>query len=660
MSLPNSWKQVPIKKVSPVLSGGTPPRSNSRFFGGDIPWATPMDATANTGLYLQKTAATLTEAGLRASSAVKLPVGSVLMTARATVGEVVIASEPTATSQDFINFMPDPQFLNNKYLAYALRFAKPEIMRFSTGTVFAAISQSSMAKWEILLPPLLEQERIVSILEKAEEIRELRRNAQAKAREILSTLFKEMFLQHPDRDKWQVTSVGEAGDVQLGRQRSPQYQTGRYSKPYLRVANVLEDELDLSEETGVLTMDFDSSDFERYVLQDGDILLNEGQSIEHIGRAAMWRNELPECYFQNTLIRFRPYPEVRPEFALWTFQQFQKDGVFIRLGQNTSSISHLGIERFVRLKFVVPPSDLQEIFENRVFQIRTFIKSLWDKTDTLERTLKAIAPSAFTGLLTEKWREKNTILLEQQAKARDLLLAGKIPEIPEDNSSDTLQIDDLSNASARDDFAANIFVQLSKNQEVQIKTTKEIIFAQFIDTFLRVVDFELDLKNEMTLQVEPEFLRLNGGKLWLNTPDQLVESLQKSFDLNLQAIASILSNIDLTTRTEFNPNNPKHPRAYFWSEVTENSPLRIVYNAMRIAQGYSNLQTIMQTLEELNEPLEEHRIAQAIDTLESAGLINAVVLKVPISRGSIEIVFLPAYCLPDFETPKFVLPEENP
>ena len=117
MNLPESWKRVPVSKVAKLVSGGTPTRTNSRYFGGGIPWATPADATAATDLYLRKTAETVTKAGIRASSIEELPAGSVLMTARATVGVVVIASELTTTSQDFINFLPNPDLIDNKYLA---------------------------------------------------------------------------------------------------------------------------------------------------------------------------------------------------------------------------------------------------------------------------------------------------------------------------------------------------------------------------------------------------------------------------------------------------------------------------------------------------------------------------------------------------------------
>src|SRR5205823_1840250 len=126
-----------------------------------------------------------------------------------------------------------------------------------------------------------------------------------------------------ERD-WPISSVGQAGQVQLGRQRAPQYQSGMHTRPYVRVANIFEDRIDLSD---VLSMDFDGDDFAAYRLQYGDILLNEGQSTELVGRPAMWRNELADCCFQNTLVRFQSNLKTTvPEFALAVILYYFRSG----------------------------------------------------------------------------------------------------------------------------------------------------------------------------------------------------------------------------------------------------------------------------------------------------------------------------------------------
>ena len=89
-------------------------------------------------------------------------------------------------------------------------------------------------------------------------------------------------------------------------------------------------------------MDFDDRDFKQYKLKYGDILLNEGQSTELVGRPAMWRNEVPDCCFQNTLVRFQSeQTKVLPDYALALFLMYFRSGEFAKVSSKTSNVAHL-------------------------------------------------------------------------------------------------------------------------------------------------------------------------------------------------------------------------------------------------------------------------------------------------------------------------------
>ncbi len=94
-------------------------------------------------------------------------------------------------------------------------------------------------------------------------------------------------------EDWEAKRVGEAGDVLGGRQRSPHYR-GKLSK-YLRVANVFDGFIDTED---VLEMPFSPAEKQRFRLKDDDILLNEGQSIELVGRSAIYRGKPEDCCFK--------------------------------------------------------------------------------------------------------------------------------------------------------------------------------------------------------------------------------------------------------------------------------------------------------------------------------------------------------------------------
>ena len=126
---------------------------------------------------------------------------------------------------------------------------------------------------------------------------------------------------------WAFVRVDRVGAVRLGRQRSPDKHTGEHTTKYLRAANIKPAGIDL---TDVLTMDFTPSERVIFGLRLGDVLLTEASgSSSQVGRAALWRAELAECCYQNTIIRFRPHA-VTPEYALTVFRHYVASGTFAR------------------------------------------------------------------------------------------------------------------------------------------------------------------------------------------------------------------------------------------------------------------------------------------------------------------------------------------
>ncbi|MFI7537484.1 restriction endonuclease subunit S [Streptosporangium sp. NPDC049376] len=134
----------------------------------------------------------------------------------------------------------------------------------------------------------------------------------------------------------------------MGKQLSPASQGATGQFPYLRVANVLRGRIDYAD---VKTMGFSLREREIYGLKPGDILLNEGQSLDLVGRSAIYGGGEGEFCFQNTLVRFRSGDHVLPAYAQAIFERWLDTGVFAAIAKQTTSIAHLGGERFSALKF---------------------------------------------------------------------------------------------------------------------------------------------------------------------------------------------------------------------------------------------------------------------------------------------------------------------
>ena len=161
------WELVKLGEVVGVRNGGTPNTKNPDYWnGGDICWATLVD-TKNK--YLYDTERKITQEGLNNSSAVLLPINTVIFSSRATIGDVSIAKVPTATNQGYKNFICNPDVLHYEYLYYVLKFYAKEIATLAVGMTYKEISSTNIKNYQIPLPPLEVQQQIVNECEAVDQ-----------------------------------------------------------------------------------------------------------------------------------------------------------------------------------------------------------------------------------------------------------------------------------------------------------------------------------------------------------------------------------------------------------------------------------------------------------------------------------------------------------
>lgn len=179
---------------------------------------------------------------------------------------------------------------------------------------------------------------------------------------------------------WDVTKIRACGSVQLGRQRSPDKMGGKWRAPYLRVANVLDGVIDFSD---VLEMDFTPAERSTFSIRPGDILLNEGQSLDLVGRCALYAGE-PDAYcFQNTLIRFRCFDSQCPLFYAYLFKWFLDCGSFKSIAKQTTSVAHLGSERFAGMNCIRLSHEEQRRIADRLSAVQTLVDAESQQLDKL-------------------------------------------------------------------------------------------------------------------------------------------------------------------------------------------------------------------------------------------------------------------------------------
>ena len=170
--IPDSWEWVRISSIGEVVGGGTPKTHDASLWGckeHGIAWVTPADMKHVKGIYVEAGERYISDEGLSSSSARLLPIGSVLMSSRAPIGYVAIASAPIATNQGFKSIVPYIAGMS-LWLYWVIQSRMDNIKERATGTTFKEISGNEFGMTLIPLPPCKEQFDICSSIKKLLEI----------------------------------------------------------------------------------------------------------------------------------------------------------------------------------------------------------------------------------------------------------------------------------------------------------------------------------------------------------------------------------------------------------------------------------------------------------------------------------------------------------
>lgn len=166
----SKWPMVELgdDKYFKIESGGTPDSKKQEYWSGNINWVTLVDLPATDLVSeVNTTKRTITESGLKNSSAKLVPAGTVLVSSRATIGRVGIARSELATNQGFKNIViKNQEAILPEYVAVMITYLVPEMEANASGGTFKEISKSNFSKLRIPIPPIEEQKVIIGAVQK--------------------------------------------------------------------------------------------------------------------------------------------------------------------------------------------------------------------------------------------------------------------------------------------------------------------------------------------------------------------------------------------------------------------------------------------------------------------------------------------------------------
>ena len=155
------WNMCKLGDIAIVVGGGTPDTNTSQYWNGKIQWFTPSEIGRNK--YVDNSVRTISEEGLNKSSAKLLPIGTILLSSRATVGECSINKKECTTNQGFQSLIPKEN-ISNEFVYYLIQTKRKDLIRKSCGSTFLEISANEVRKIVISIPTIKEQDKIANVL----------------------------------------------------------------------------------------------------------------------------------------------------------------------------------------------------------------------------------------------------------------------------------------------------------------------------------------------------------------------------------------------------------------------------------------------------------------------------------------------------------------
>jgi type I restriction enzyme M protein len=357
------------KDLFEVLSGGTPKSTEETYWNGDVNWISLVDLPAsNLVTQIRNSERTITELGLKNSSAKMIPVNSVIVSTRATIGRVGINRIPLSTNQGFKNIViKDDSRISCKYIAYMMTNLTDQMIDLASGGTFKEISKTNFETLSIPLPPIEVQQQIVDELEGYQKIID-------GCRQVVEN-YKPTIDIDPS---WEVVELGELVSFsQLGLVIPAKEQSddkdSLHQFPYFKMNNITYEGDEIYDKT--VFVDASSEEVSKYSLVHGDFLFNTRNTPELVGKCCVVAEPKPTMLFNNNILRLRFSDRVRSEFvSLILNTQLYKKELF-RFVNATTSVAAIYQKNLFSITIPLPSIDLQNTLVDSVLLEKNLVGS---------------------------------------------------------------------------------------------------------------------------------------------------------------------------------------------------------------------------------------------------------------------------------------------
>ena len=217
-------RNMALKDLCIMKSGGTPSRKNPSFYEGEIPWAKISDLEFSPDGYIHDTKEHITQEALASINNRFFDAGTLFLAMYGSVGKTGISKIPMTTNQAILGInIKEKDLLDIDYLKYWFKTIKQRLLNRAVGAALPNISLTIVKELKIPLPPLDQQKKIAAILDAADNYRQKTKALIKKYDELTQSLFLELFGDPVRNPKgWEKVPLKDV-IVKIGRGKSPKY-----------------------------------------------------------------------------------------------------------------------------------------------------------------------------------------------------------------------------------------------------------------------------------------------------------------------------------------------------------------------------------------------------------------------------------------------------
>lgn len=384
------WKRTSIGEIGHVVTGTTPPTTNSEYYGGDIPFVAPGDLGKN--LFVNFTERTLTAEGLAKAKA--LPAGAVLFTCiGATIGKSAIAGRELATNQQVNAVICSPQKADSTFVYYLLNMRAEQIKRLAGAQAVPIVNKSTFEDVTAPFPPLSEQRKIAEILrtwdDALEKLEALRDAGVSRKKGILQCLFGDGI---QFQDRWDAKSLKDISE------RVRRTNDGG-DHPIMTI----------SAKGGFLLQsdkfarDMAGSSVDRYTqIKQGEFAYNKGNS-KTAPYGCIFALDRPTAVVPFVYFCFKLDDDLHHPFFVHLFEAGVLNHQLSRLinsGVRNDGLLNLYAEDFFNCRVPVPPHDEQVRIANIITSLNSELTLVEEEIAVVQRQKRGLMQK----LLTGEWR----------------------------------------------------------------------------------------------------------------------------------------------------------------------------------------------------------------------------------------------------------------